>query len=156
VAAWLPPVIWLGFILVASTDLFSAAQTGGVLKALLRWLLPDADSLTIHFIHVYVRKAAHVVLYGILGVLLFRALRDGRAQPARERWRMSWAVLAVLMGLGAAALDEALQTTQQARSGRVGDVLLDGLGLVVAQLALYFYWRRRGAAESARGPEQET
>src|SRR2546422_4864125 len=65
-AHWLPPVLWMGVIMLLSTDTGSAAHTGELLLPLLHWLLPWASPGDLAAIHGLVRKGAHLTEYAIL------------------------------------------------------------------------------------------
>ncbi|HET7711509.1 MAG TPA: VanZ family protein [Thermoanaerobaculia bacterium] len=84
--------------------------------------------------HFLIRKVAHLIEYGILGALLFRALRAGQSG-----WRLRWALAAVMLTLPVAAGDEVLQSMVIGRTGSPLDVLLDLCGAGAAQL----FFRRR-------------
>jgi VanZ family protein len=118
-------------ILLASSDLFSSSHTGAFLETLLTSLLghpllPETFD-TLNFI---VRKSAHLTEYGILGALLFRAIRSGRTG-----WEWRWAAAAVLFAASVAMVDEWHQTFVPSRTGTAKDVLLDATGAAVAQVA---------------------
>src|SRR2546422_2320665 len=72
-AHWLPPVLWMGVIMLLSTDTGSAAHTGELLLPLLHWLLPWASPGDLAAIHGLVRKGAHLTEYAILAALWYRA-----------------------------------------------------------------------------------
>lgn len=78
--------------------------------------------------HFLVRKAAHLTEYGILGTLLFRALR-----AEQGGWRGGWAVAAVVLAVAVAATDEWHQAFVPSRTSSPWDVLLDGVGATIAQ-----------------------
>lgn len=86
-------------------------------------------------------KVAHLLEYGVLGLLFARALRA--TLPAR-----SWLFLSMLMlgaGLGIAACDEYFQSFIPGRDSTVLDWLADGTGLTFAQLAYLAAARDREA-----------
>lgn len=75
-------------------------------------------------------KLAHLCEYGLLGLLLTRALRA--SLPAR-----SWLFVTMLslgLGLGVGAADEVFQSFVPGRDSTVFDWLADGMGLTFAQL----------------------
>src|SRR5207244_13088268 len=72
---WLPLLIWLGVIFIGSTGVLSAEQTSRFLVPFLRWLDPQISIATILSIHFALRKLGHLIEYGILAVLLWRAVR---------------------------------------------------------------------------------
>ncbi len=76
------------------------------------------------FIQFWLRKGAHIVLYGVLGLALSGAL--GMARPKGVR---RWLVAGMLVAL-AASLDEWHQLSVPGRTGRAADVLLDLAGFL--------------------------
>jgi VanZ family protein len=80
-------------------------------------------------IHFTLRKLAHVVAYGILGYLNFRAIRG-----PRTGFRRKWSVAAVGLALLVAAADEWNQSKLPFRSGTGFDVMLDLAGAMLAQV----------------------
>lgn len=108
---WLPLIIWAGLILSTSNDQFSAAQSGGWLQE----LFGDVPFV----VHVALRKLTHVVGYGILGALAWRADR---------RWLVSLGISLLVAGT-----DECMQSRTAMRSGSPWDVLLD---MIAAALAI--------------------
>ncbi|WP_138420693.1 VanZ family protein [Aquibacillus sediminis] len=83
-----------------------------------------------HF-HSIVRKNAHFFIYFVLGLLVVHVIR----RMVRPRWKAYWITfsLCVLLACG----DEVYQTSVPGRSGQVGDLLIDSLG-VLTSLACYF------------------
>lgn len=111
---WLPVVLWAGLILSSSNDAFSATNTGGLLERIFGDVPP--------VVHMLLRKAGHVVAYGILGALAFRANR-----------RVAIAFAVVLM---VASCDEWLQSRAAHRTGTPWDVLLDLAGAALGMFLL--------------------
>jgi VanZ family protein len=128
-SSWLPPLLWMALIFALSSDAGSGQHTRSVLGPLLAALLPWATDLQIEAVHFLLRKTAHAVVYAVLALLWFRALRIG----VRSRW--SAAGLAFAVALAWAGLDEARQALVPSRTGAVGDVLIDGTGAGLAALA---------------------
>lgn len=106
---WLPVAAYVGLIFVLS------AQPG---------LHPPLDFQNSD-------KLAHLIEYGLLGLLLARALRA--TWPARTWVFVS--LLALGLGLGIGAADECFQSFVPGRDSTVFDWLADGTGLTFAQLA---------------------
>jgi VanZ family protein len=129
---WLPPILWAAVILSASTDLFSSPNTGGVLERIVVWIVghPIAPA-TLDVLNLIMRKCAHLAEYGILGALMFRAVRG-----ARTSWSLRWAIVALLLTAGVASIDEIHQTFTLLRTGTWQDVLLDTAGATLAQLLI--------------------
>ena len=111
---WLPVVLWAGLILSAANDAFSAGNTGGLLDRMFGEIP--------YVLHVLIRKAAHVVVYAILGALAFRA---------DKRWTV---VLSI--ALAVASADEWLQSRAANRTGTPWDVVLDLVGAMLGVIAL--------------------
>ncbi len=131
--AWLAVAACVGVILAFSGDDFSAQSTSRILGPLLRWLFPDLHHATLHAIHLWVRKAAHVTEYAALGLLAFRALRLSLAITLPRS-----ALLGLGVVLAVAAADELRQSFLASRTGSIADVGFDlaggalGVCLVVA------------------------
>ncbi len=142
---WLPVVAWASVIWLFSTDAFRGSSTGSVLTPLLEFLLPWADAGTIGALHALVRKLAHVTEYGILALLLFRAINTPQRSVARvAQW--AWVLAAAY-----AASDEFHQSFVPSRTGALADVVLDSLGAALGvALAVWltqrFSWGRRWPA----------
>ena len=102
----------------------SADQTGGWLSELFGGEVP-------YLLHVAIRKTAHVVVYGILAALAWRADR---------RWF-------VVIGIGVlvAATDEWMQSRTATRTGSPWDVLLD----VAAAAGVWWLCHRVSSARTA-------
>lgn len=130
---WIPVVVWMAFILVASGDFFSFDHTGSWLGALLG-LVSISPGDRFEAVHLMVRKTAHLVEYGVLGLLAYRAFHcTWRDWPA-DRWWMS----SVALVLACSMTDELHQTTIASRTGSFRDILVDASG---ALLGMYLYWR---------------
>jgi VanZ family protein len=133
---WLPALLWGSLIGLFSTALFEAQTTGRLFRAMLQFFIPGIGGETITWIHFLGRKLAHVVEYFVFTWLLYRAFRRDRPDP---HWQ--WAILSALLALGASSLDELHQYFIPRREGSLLDVGLDGVGVVLAQVLLY--WRHR-------------
>ncbi len=121
-----PPLLWLLLITFFSTGWFSAAQTERVAVPVLHWLFPGASPDTLLFLHHVIRKSMHVLVFGILGLLLYRGMGDtpgGRAVAF---------ACALLLTIGFAGLDEFHQSFVPDRTPSVRDVGWDGIGATIA------------------------
>ncbi len=106
-------------ILTASNDHFSSGRTAWWLAEILGRDVPV-------WFNVAVRKCAHLVEYGILAALTLRAAaRSGRAPRTAV-------VIALLLPLSVAVVDETLQSFTVQRQGSPGDVALDFAGASIA------------------------
>jgi VanZ family protein len=133
-----------------STDTFSAAHTGSILEPVLRHLYPAITQTQIDLAHLLVRKSAHFCSYGVLGLLLFRALRGG----SEVSWRWSWAIAAFAILAIYALLDEYHQSFSNERTASIYDSLLDMTGGLVALSARWM--ARRESFQSARARRPAT
>lgn len=137
VRLWWPVLVWAALISLFSTGTFTSENTGKVIIPVLHWFLPGSLPETLELIHHVIRKSAHFVEYFVLSLLILRGLRAGRRES-----HLTWALVAVLMVAGYAALDEWHQSFVPGRTAAAGDVLLDTTGGVAAQAvaALVFLW----------------
>jgi len=129
---WLPPLLLTGGILVLSGDLGSSAYTKEVVEWLLSWL-PFLKVTEMEDSHGYLRKAGHVLAYGSLYWLWFRAFL-GRFSP-RLRPAILWSLGFCLL---TAMMDEGHQALVASRQGCILDVALDFGAASLAALALSF------------------
>ena len=127
---WIPPILWTAVILLASSDLFSAAHTGSILESVIITIFGHPFSReAFDLLHFLIRKAAHLTEYGILSALLFRAVRG-----ERRGWVLRWAITAIVIAACVASLDEWRQTFVPSRTGNPVDVVIDTVGAAIAQL----------------------
>ena len=95
------------------------------------------------------RKSGHFLGYALLSGLTFLALRNtyrDRISSALSRpwgqslgdlWRLEWSLIALLLTVATASMDEIHQTFLPFRTGRWQDVLLDTSGAFALQFAIY-------------------
>ena len=108
--AWLPPISWaaLIFALSAQPDLR---------------FLPDDD------LDFVLRKVGHMGVFGILALLLWRALAATTATPRPWAWAMSLTV-------AYAITDELHQSSVVGRNASATDVVVDAVGALIAVAAV--------------------
>jgi VanZ family protein len=133
----------MGLIFLASMDAGSSEHSGRIVERLLVWLGLGRRVTGEQFaaINHYVRKLGHLTEYGILAVVLHRAIAHGRA-----RWTIRVVIVVLGVVLLYAASDEFHQSFVATRTPSVWDVLLDttGAALVLAlKAAGEQRWRRR-------------
>src|ERR1700731_1358570 len=126
---WWPAVVWAVVISAFSTGAFSSEHTSRIIIPILRWLLPHAAPETLSELHHLIRKCAHFVEYFTLSLLVLRGIRAGRRET-----HLGWALIAIGIVAGYAALDELHQSFVPGREAAVSDVLLDTAGGGAAQL----------------------
>ncbi len=132
---WLPVLVWAAFISWFSTGAFSAHSTNHYIDPILRLLFGELTGAQFRFAHAVVRKSAHLTEYGILAILLCRAMTVPHA-----RVTASVVVRAVLLCALYACVDEFHQTFVPDRTGSPIDVLVDTSGASIAT-ALIAWWR---------------
>ena len=147
---WWPVLFWLGVIRAESTDTASASNTSTVLYNVIVVVVPHVEHSFVDRLNEVLRKTGHFVGYGILGALVFIALRKTNRDRLRgvlnrvwgiylrDFWRLEWAVLGVLFAMVTASFDEIHQTFIPSRTGRWQDVVLDTCGAIVIQLLIYW------------------
>jgi len=147
---WWPALAWAVLISIFSTGAFSSEHTSRIIISILRRLLPHSSPETLSMLHHLIRKCAHFVEYFILSLLVLRGIRAGRKEA-----HFGWALVAIGIVAGYAALDEFHQSFVPGRGPAVADVLLDTAGGVAAQLvaALFMLWGdvRTGRREKTYG-----
>ena len=124
-----------------STDTFSAEHTGGILLKILHALFGQISAHQFLIIHFFVRKSAHFCSYGLLSALAFFSWRA--TLPSLQRWTFRWSLLAVLLAVTAAGLDEFHQSFVPSRGSSVRDVFLDLAGAAFFQLVIAIWLGRR-------------
>lgn len=161
VAACLPVVCWLGVIALASTDLASQARGDTWLWRFLGIFSGGADDAApadLSTLSWAVRKAAHLGVYAILGILSARALtrlhpRFRETGGTARFWPM--AVWVLPFGAVVAALDELHQSLLASRTGSLSDAALDVVGLGIGLALWTLAGRRRDRQAAASGPESD-
>jgi VanZ family protein len=131
---WLPAGIWACLISGLSTDTFSSEHTSLVVIPVLRWLFPHADAETLKLMHGVIRKMAHVTEYFIFSVFLIHGLRG-----KERKWKLRWAIWAIVIAAGYASLDEFHQSFVASRTASPWDALLDTVGASSAQAFLWLW-----------------
>jgi VanZ family protein len=135
--AWIAAVLWLILIAIESTAALSSENTSRILYPLFHYLF-NMDWDRFDYWHFYIRKTGHVVGYGMLSFLLFRAWRA--TFPADNiKWGTRWAGLAVLGTAIVASLDEWHQSFIPTRTGRWQDVVLDTCAGIAAQILIFIF-----------------
>ena len=90
--------------------------------------------------HHYLRKAGHVVGYGMLGLLLLRGCRATFGYDRALLWRT--ALLSWLGTAFVASMDEWHQSYIPSRTGTWRDAVLDSTAGLLCLLVAYFWLRK--------------
>jgi VanZ family protein len=109
---WLPPALWAGVIFILSAQ-------------------PSLPHYPDTLLDLILKKAAHMIEYGILASLLWRALSRGQGALSRSAW-----VTAFVVSVLYAASDEYHQTFVPGRNGTPVDVGIDTVGALIALLVV--------------------
>ena len=138
---FLPVILWMALIFGGSTHLGSSRNTSRIVGPILRWFNPDVTDDTIKGIQFVIRKCGHAIEYGILALLVWRALRHRHSVPATG-WSWRHAHLAILISAFYAVTDEFHQSFVATREGSLWDVMLDTAGAAAAILLCWKIGRR--------------
>jgi VanZ family protein len=137
---WLPPLLWMGVIFLASADTASVHHSSRLIGPLVRWLFPTLSEEGVGLCVLAARKTAHFTEYAFCAILLWRALRQHHRHDRRP-WTPSHAWLALALSAAYAATDEIHQIFVPGRQAAVTDVLLDSFGAACGLLLLWFAGR---------------
>ena len=138
--SYAPLIIWVTLVLALGTGIGAMDETSRFIGPFLKWLLPDAPAETIKRIHFFIRKAAHFSEYAVLAFFAWNAFRYF-SRPI---------LLALVVAVVVAFIDEFDQSFNPARTSSVYDVLLDlcGAAFVCFLLWLTLARRKRSSAGS--------
>jgi len=126
--AWMV-VIFLLSNEVAGTSHARSAAIVGVLVNSLHVSLPE------NVLMFLTRKAAHIVAYFVLGMLMYNVVKE-------YKYSIKCTILlSILFALGYAAFDEIHQLFVSGRSGQVTDVLIDTTASSVGVSVYYFVYK---------------
>jgi VanZ family protein len=149
--AWIAAILWLILIAIESSALLSARNTSRILYPVLHYLFGlDWDRFEVW--HFYIRKSGHVIGYGTLSILLFRAWRATLPALDNVKWTFRWANIAILGTALVASLDEWHQSFIPTRTGTVRDVVLDTCAGIAAQLLIFLWLKKFGKGTSSLVP----
>jgi VanZ family protein len=132
---WLPPVLWGLAVLCLSGDLGSGKNTLGILQWLLSWFVA-LEPAQLNMINFYLRKTGHILAYGLMNLLWFRAFR-GHAHYGPWRaclWSLGFCLLF-------SSIDEGRQWFYPSRGASIWDVILDMTGAALGALVTAAVWR---------------
>ena len=153
IAAWLSLSFWLALIASFSGSFGAESTIANMANRLLAHLWPSlfANGAELGAVDTglgLLRKPAHVLLYAVLTLLIFRVARV--YVPGRSRVVAAWALL---LCAACAAADEVHQATTGIRSPRLSDVLLDVCAGFVALWLLEVWAARRACSSGGADPD---
>lgn len=134
-----PLFLWIGVIFFMSSPEGSFSETSRIVGPLLNFFFPTMPDATKAIIHGYVRKTAHFTEYAVLAFLAVRAF-SGSTLYILQKWRY---ILALILVVVFASLDEFNQSFEASRTGSVWDVALDVSGGLVMVAVLWAIKRPR-------------
>jgi VanZ family protein len=146
---WIPAIIVAILISTFSSHYFSGEETARVIIPILHRIFPFATPRELRWMHIGIRKLAHVTEFGVFSVAVFHGVR-----AERHGWNVRWAVLTLILAVSYAGLDEWHQSFVPLREARVRDVLIDASGALLAQVVVWLYARVRTNSWSAQSTQQ--
>ena len=147
---YVPLILWMALIFFVSTGEFSAANTGLLIRPILRWLFPNISLERIDQVHFLVRKCGHFSGYFVLGLLATRAF----IKSTHARLRLNWFLAALLLVSLYAFSDEYHQSFVPSRTASIYDSLIDITGGLTA-IGLAGLWRNRKRRVQKTAPVAE-
>ena len=121
---YIPLILWIGLIFFFSSTAASASQTSRIIGPLLHFLFPSASPESLQQYHFFIRKCAHVTEYALLAFWAIRAWKNS-SYTFLKSYRF---VLAAVLVLAVASLDEYNQSFEPSRTSTPWDVGLDFVG----------------------------
>lgn len=135
---WLLPLLWMAFFFPVGNRVLSSSIIYTIFMDVFYWLFPHASPEAADVFYIVFRKSLHVLEYGVLAYLLYRAFRG----PNVRKWDSGWALKAGLISIAYGFLDEFLQSFVPKRNGSPIDWGIDTAG-IVAVLGTKFLRRNR-------------
>ncbi len=135
IVAWLAVAAWAVVIFSMSNQVSeqSSEISKSTTQILFERFFPSFNELTegeqiklVSGAEYAVRKVAHISEYFILSALVITALLFNKLNPLKR------AGMAVLMSVLYASTDEIHQLFVEGRSGKIADVLVDTIGIIIA------------------------
>jgi VanZ family protein len=136
--------LWIGVIFFLSSPNGSATNTSLIVGPLLQYFFPDMSEASREIVHMYVRKTAHFTEYGLLALLMVRAVVKTTPKPVWLRWLLPVALVTLV-----AALDEYNQSFEPSRTSSIYDVMIDIAGGAIASFSCLLVWMRSARRNAA-------
>jgi VanZ family protein len=126
---WIGTVIlWMGIIFLLSSEVSnrSSERSGAIVH-----VLSQSTSIADNALTFLTRKAAHIFVYFVLGILMYTAVRHYAT--------IRRAIIASIIFCGAYAVsDEIHQLFVPGRSGEIRDILIDSIAAATGVILCYF------------------
>lgn len=133
--------MWMICIFVFSGSL--GAKSGSLSGDTIASVKPYLPSLSEQFVTIFVRKAAHIFMYSVLGLLLANLLSDFKL---RHKAVVGYSLLVAAVY---ASFDEVNQYFVGGRTSSPWDVVIDVIGAAIG-IAIYFGLREVFKARKAK------
>jgi len=133
--------LWMIIIFLFSHQ--PASQSSKLSGSISKWVFdlilstPISNFVNDVMLHTLVRKGAHLTVYFILGILVYRAMCSN--QVSKKRVLATALLLCVVYAIS----DEFHQTFIIGRSGQITDVFIDSIGASIGLLITHVYYNRR-------------
>ncbi len=98
---WIPAICVAIVISVFSSHYFSGEETARVIIPILHRIFPFATDRELRWMHIGIRKLAHVTEFGTFSIAVFHGVRAGRSG-----WNLRWAIITLVIAVSYAGLDE--------------------------------------------------
>ncbi len=134
---------WAGLIYYLSTQTFGVGFTLWLLHGILRILHIHVSGVTFHYLHYFMRKAAHTSEYAIFCAFLYSSL----APDGTFVWRPRVALMSLSIAAGYSLSDEFHQLFVPGRTGSLVDSGIDTMGAATAILLIYLLGGKRRPVE---------
>ena len=145
VVSWALTLAWAILIFYFSTSRFGPDFSHSLLSRVLNFLQLSVSSRTFSILSARLRKAAHVIEYGILAVSLYGACGD------REPfcWRLRRALRCVFIAAAYSLTDEFHQAFATGRTASLADCGIDTTGAAIGVALLYLSQQTLGRLAKA-------
>jgi VanZ family protein len=130
---WTLTLAWAGLIFYLSSQTFGADFSKIVLADGLRLVHLDVSPGTFAFLHVLLRKLAHLTEYAIFALLLYGTPGKGK----QMLWRPQRALACILLAAAYSLTDEFHQLYVPGRHASLLDCGVDTMGASIAMLVPY-------------------
>lgn len=134
VRAWVAVVVWAAIVWTLGGDMFSAAFTAKLIRPVVEFFVPEFSPADMYALLSTLRKVSHVTVYGLLALLVLRALWIGSVESLVVSLGLTGVIVTAM-----ALADEARQGYSTVRIGSGADVLLDlcgATGVAIVLIAL--------------------
>ncbi|MBN2620133.1 VanZ family protein [candidate division WOR-3 bacterium] len=134
IRAWLPPVVYVGILMIIANFVMTNDNTLYAINQFAAAFKPQVNHGTLCMWVGKTRDYSHIIIYAMLTLLVFRALR--------KTWTWSfvrYVIFAMIIGLNLGMGDELIQSLIIGRSASLTDWIIDvqGVGLGIVYLVIH-------------------